>query len=353
MAAVTIESNIWTFRTRAGTYRVGMGEDDGFENSAEKQLVESIKEIKTTVLEGAEVKNTAFFSRAVSQNRHGQHSPTNPVFGITGGGHGTGRKKVVAASAEHAGIMSYMLPHIKEKGGRRHSETRVVAAESVSKIEDLHRSKSFKKFVGQHGGRPIPPATDGGNATKSGRVGKVVAGSNMDTEVKLHHIVEWMRRSAAEMEHEVIDSHFEPLQPEAYIRHRIDKFIAFYKERIPQCSRTRNICQLLLITGTLSSSVLAFFTLAQWAAVVAIFVSSVTAFLEFSGTNAKLGRYSFTVHALQELIVWYVSYFLAVMLIILFCDPLTSFLLYLYPCIDQGGTLCPPLTDPSSPTLTA
>jgi hypothetical protein len=107
------------------------------------------------------------------------------------------------------------------------------------------------------------------------------------------------------MEHEVIDSHYEPLQPDAYIRHRIETALSFYKSRIPQCNRVRHICQLLLVSGTLCSSILAFANAAHWAAVVAIFIASVTAFLEFSGTNGKISRYSFTVHALQELIVWW------------------------------------------------
>ena len=49
MAALSIESNIWTFRTRSGVYRVN---GEGFDNSPEQLLADSIKDIKATVLEG-------------------------------------------------------------------------------------------------------------------------------------------------------------------------------------------------------------------------------------------------------------------------------------------------------------
>ena len=58
MAALSIESNIWTFRTRAGPYRT---DGEAFDDSAEHALSEVLKEIKTSVLEGADIKSTAFY----------------------------------------------------------------------------------------------------------------------------------------------------------------------------------------------------------------------------------------------------------------------------------------------------
>lgn len=42
-----------------------------------------------------------------------------------------------------------------------------------------------------------------------------------------------------------------------------------------------------------------------WSAAIAIFSSGVIGYLEFNGTNNKINRYSFTVHALQELMLWW------------------------------------------------
>ena len=64
MAALSIESNIWTFRTRAGPYRT---DGEAFDDSAEHALSEVLKEIKTSVLEGADIKSTAFYRCACPQ----------------------------------------------------------------------------------------------------------------------------------------------------------------------------------------------------------------------------------------------------------------------------------------------
>lgn len=81
--------------------------------------------------------------------------------------------------------------------------------------------------------------------------------------------------------------------------------ITFYKDRIPLCHRTRNISQVLLVIGSLGSAVLAIVGQASWASGISILAASITAYLEFAGTNAKISRYSFTVHALQDLCYWW------------------------------------------------
>ena len=71
MAALSIESNIWTFRTRAGVYR---NVREGDDRKADKLLAESLREIKAAVVEGGDIKVTDFFSNDISQNLHGQHA---------------------------------------------------------------------------------------------------------------------------------------------------------------------------------------------------------------------------------------------------------------------------------------
>ena len=101
------------------------------------------------------------------------------------------------------------------------------------------------------------------------------------------------------------DMHYEPLQPDAYIKFRIMPIINFYRSRIPVKSRVRYITQCFMVLGSIASAGLGFVDLAQWAGGVAIITSAVTAYLEFSGTNSKIRRYSFTVHQLHELIYWW------------------------------------------------
>jgi len=101
------------------------------------------------------------------------------------------------------------------------------------------------------------------------------------------------------------NSHYEPVQPDNYIRFRIIPVLHYYKEKIPDYTLWRGITRTLLVIGSIASGVLAIFHLTAWAALVSVFVVSVTAYQEFSGTNSKLNRYSSTVHELQELIFWW------------------------------------------------
>jgi hypothetical protein len=208
MAANTIESNIWTFRTRAGTYRSNGNSDD---QSAEKQLIDLLQEVKSTILEGADVKSTAFYSRATSYNKHGQHATTKAGFGLSD-------SKVFTESNNESEMKA--------------TQNGITSAEIM---ESLDTSNSFKKYLT-----------------------KKKATNEIGDDVGLHDIVDWLCMGRNEIEHELIDSHYEPLQPDAYIRHRVFKALTFYKSRIPHYNSVRNITQLILVLGSVASVVLAF-----------------------------------------------------------------------------------------------
>lgn len=95
------------------------------------------------------------------------------------------------------------------------------------------------------------------------------------------------------------------MQPDAYIKFRVYPVLTFYKNRIPRSSIVRNITQFFLVLGSISAAILGIINLAQWASGIAILTASITAYLEFSGTNNKMNRYSFTVHNLMDLIYWW------------------------------------------------
>jgi hypothetical protein len=73
MAALSIESNIWLFRTRAGVYRLSNEQSQ----SVEWTLSEAIHDVKKSVLDGADVKQTAFYGRVIPRNTHGQRGDTS------------------------------------------------------------------------------------------------------------------------------------------------------------------------------------------------------------------------------------------------------------------------------------
>jgi len=258
-AALSIESNIWTFRTRSGPYRTS---GEGFDQIADKRLAEAVQEIKDSVLEGADLKATSFFSRASSQNLHGQHASVKAGFGTS---------ETYTTELTRSGIFSWghCSSRRKTKVTPAHFESTSTIASNFSSRIRLHLEKN-------------------------------------DDELKLEELAAWLRQhDNTEAELRQFDSHYSPVQPDLYIQFRVTKALEFYKGRIPHCHRTRNCAQAFLVLGSIGAVVLAFFDVSVWASAISILTTGVTALLEFQGTNSKITRYSSTVHALQKVILWW------------------------------------------------
>ena len=99
MAALSIESEIWTYRTRAGPYR---SSGEVFDNSADRHLHDVLAEIKASVLESADLKSTSFYSHSMSYNLHGQHRPMNSKR----------TKTTLFHDEEHDGIEDDQMPNV-------------------------------------------------------------------------------------------------------------------------------------------------------------------------------------------------------------------------------------------------
>ena len=328
VAALTIESNIWMFRTRAGAYRT-TGEE--FDVSSEQLLADSLRAIKAGVLEGADIKSTSFFSRTVSHNKHGQHEPHHPTFGA---------------------IDSFVQPHKKhakkhaESGTRAHASSQSRLPGDGSKVSTPNSSPA-KKDAGEKGRSPrmdkiysdtpnlsyaklsdmsLPLSSpfgkkdededdddeDGSDLDEH----KVVAldvrklrQSSNGSAIRLNDVLSTFRKQDDDsFRQHSQDSHYKPVQPDNFIRFRIIPVLNYYKMKIPEYSRWRAFTHTLLLLGSIASAILAIASLAVWAAIISVSTVSITAYQEFSGANSKMSRYSFTVHELQELIFWwYVS----------------------------------------------
>lgn len=105
----------------------------------------------------------------------------------------------------------------------------------------------------------------------------------------------------------VVDTHYSPLQPDAFILCRIEPAVRFYSGRVPFNNSTLNIGKCVLVLGSMVGVLLVIFNLSVWAAAVSIFSSGVTAWLEFNGVSSKMTRYSAVVDGLQSLTVWWHS----------------------------------------------
>ena len=250
-SALCIESEIWAFRTRAGSYRT---KGEGFDDSSERHLAAILKEIKDKVLEGADIKSTEFYGNTGVRCLHDQHESRSPQS-----------------------TKNYFSR--KENDINSNKNEKVPYQEEMDSVVSLDiESPSAKTQITSEG------------SIRLTEVVRRLSQMDMDGEGT---------------EHNLADSHYEPVQPDRYIEFRVQKSLEFYKSRIPKENRTRNICQLLLVLGSTASVILPIFYLQVLAAVVSVFTASIVAFLEFSGNNSKLQRYSATVHSLQALVVWW------------------------------------------------
>lgn len=77
IAALTLEGNIFAFRTRTGNYRSkGRSQSTPYGNQiADHEMIKLLHHVKENVLEAADVKGTMFYGKIKSQNLYGQSSP--------------------------------------------------------------------------------------------------------------------------------------------------------------------------------------------------------------------------------------------------------------------------------------
>ena len=101
------------------------------------------------------------------------------------------------------------------------------------------------------------------------------------------------------------DSHFRPVQPNDYLRWRLRKAVAFYRERIPRYDKARLLMEALTTTGGAAMVVMSFMNISNATVLVAAGITTVTAWTEFESRDAKIGRYSNTIYALEELENWW------------------------------------------------
>jgi hypothetical protein len=108
-----------------------------------------------------------------------------------------------------------------------------------------------------------------------------------------------------EMEEDSFDDHHRPLRPDDYLQFRVRPMLEVYKRRLPLYSRRKTVASVLIILGTISATVVAAANLSTWAAISTAVTGSLMSFVEFSGVEEKLVRYSEAVHRLQEtMLTW-------------------------------------------------
>jgi len=79
----------------------------------------------------------------------------------------------------------------------------------------------------------------------------------------------------------------------------------FYKRRIPWYAFWRYLCEGLLITLALASTLAAALKLVQYTAVIAAVATGIAGWQEFTATNKKLERYSTVAQSLSDILMWW------------------------------------------------
>ena len=326
VAALSMESNIWMFRTRAGPYRT-TGED--FDQSSEQLLGDVLRHIKTSVLESADVKSTSFFSHTSSYNKHGQHAPNHPTFGAIDSFVSPKTKHTKKHSPTESRTQSRLSRPSETDDGMSKKDSTTPKSSPVKEKAETDRSPRMERIYSDDSSLSYSKLTDlrlptfsikerpdreeeeedeEGSEPDAPRtvaldVKKLRLSSN---GIRLCDILSTFRKQEDDSVRQLSqDSHYQPVQPDNFIRFRIMPVLKYYRKKIPDYSKWRAITHTLLVVGSIASAILAIARLGVWAAIVSVSTISITAYQEFSGANSKLSRYSYTVHELQELIFWW------------------------------------------------
>jgi len=101
------------------------------------------------------------------------------------------------------------------------------------------------------------------------------------------------------------DNFHSPAPPEVYIKYRLMPQMAFYKKRIPGYARRRRVFQVLLMSASLLSALLAAINELDWTVIVASITGALAAWQEFTGLAKKLERHSGAATNLAHLLLWW------------------------------------------------
>jgi hypothetical protein len=107
----------------------------------------------------------------------------------------------------------------------------------------------------------------------------------------------WQQRS--------VDDHHSPCSPDRYLSLRVEPMTRFYQRRLPKYYKYHSACEMILLTGTLAGTLMAFLNLAQWVSLLNAFTASLMAWSAFHGTDRKLSRYSNTIENTQSVLAWW------------------------------------------------
>lgn len=103
------------------------------------------------------------------------------------------------------------------------------------------------------------------------------------------------------------DDFHSPAGAADYIRNRLRKELAFYRGRLPTYVYWRWVNQLFIISGNIASLVLVTIGMPSLVIVATVTVTAVGAYMEFTGVQSKIQRYSQSIENLSSMQLWWHS----------------------------------------------
>jgi len=103
------------------------------------------------------------------------------------------------------------------------------------------------------------------------------------------------------------ENHYEPVSPDGYMHTRVQPMLEFYNSRLHPYERSYQTCWMALLLLTIGTTVLALSDKAEWAASLTALAAAMTGWVEFSGYQHKLTRYSNTISEVNSIVLWWRS----------------------------------------------
>jgi hypothetical protein len=247
-AAVTMEGQIWKFRTRTGEYQGYATTSRLDSHKEEAKLEQSLNRIDEELMQSDAVSSSDFRTYLAHRNEGLLPRPAFPeIF--------------------------------------RHGQYRPVGSDSFRNWV----MKSLPKRATTHGGKDPPVAEQ--RPSKSAAYEKARAKADQS------------RRVPDPSE----DQHHCPCGPDDYLEIRVDSLIQFYETRIPKYFQWRKFVQVLTLLASVISTLLASLNYSEIVPIVTVIGASFTGWAEFRSITKKLQRYNFVVRNLTALRLWWMS----------------------------------------------
>eukprot|EP00937_MAST-01D_sp_MAST-1D-sp2_P004274 g4274.t1 len=268
-SAATLQSIIWFFRARVGTFSVP--QSSGRPSQPTAALREAMTSWHAGVVGGTDLLQTPLERKHSEQHSMFKHCQFQ--------GDLPGIKLFNEEKAREAEIETFSPTEaVRLAGASADIEMAVPAAGKVR--GDTKRLQMFRV---------------------SGGVGTIAD----DTELEKKKERLQAERSAVPT---FVDDHQSPVRPAQYVQLRLLVVREKYQSKIPRCCWWRRVWEVVLTACTIASATLSYAgSTAQWVAVSTAIATAVTSWVSYDDLARRIERYSNAVRAVDDLIWWWKS----------------------------------------------